>query len=436
MSTFTAIDDKAMVAAIDACSGRLAYISPGISEPVAQAIDRLLARAADASITIIIDTDAEVCRLGYGTVAGLTVLQDIASRYQISVRHQPGLRLGILAADDELLVFAPTPQLLEAAPRAESRPNAIRIGANPRVELLHAAAVEGEPEAPLPRDAQIGQAAATPKTMEHTLKDLKENPPKRFDVARVERIFSSQLLYVELEVTGYKLSAVKLNIPNDLLVGDAKELIARLRNSYSLLGKDDSFQVSIPVFVAGNPEPSLADPKATELYSQERLEDERLRIQESYLHVVPGYGWLMYRRDQGKFERDVRLLQARVEQYGKAVGEALRSTVDEAIAGLAGNLLEKLGRKLPTRLQRLLPTATPTDKEMLQILERDLKRTCGKIASSIKPVARWVYKELTYESLGEPRFRKGLDRAFGEDAFASVFEEFDAAREARSRVPS
>ena len=41
---------------------------------------------------------------------------------------------------------------------------------------------------PAPQNAEIGRAPATPQQVDQPLHELKEGPPKKFDVARIERI--------------------------------------------------------------------------------------------------------------------------------------------------------------------------------------------------------------------------------------------------------
>ena len=77
---------------------------------------------------------------------------------------------------------------------------------------------------------------------------LKETPPKKFDVARIERVYESKIQFVEIELTGYRLSAKRVNIPNDLLVGEDKAFKERLKNSFLLLQGEDSITVDIPDF--------------------------------------------------------------------------------------------------------------------------------------------------------------------------------------------
>ena len=68
MSTFTVINEAALVHAVEQCNERLVYIAPGITEPIVRAMGKLMAREPLPALTVIIDTDPEVCRLGYGTV--------------------------------------------------------------------------------------------------------------------------------------------------------------------------------------------------------------------------------------------------------------------------------------------------------------------------------------------------------------------------------
>lgn len=70
MSTFGIANDDTLITAIDRCQTRLAYMAPEVTKPVAEAIGRLYARATPLQITVILDSDPEVYRLGYGTEEG------------------------------------------------------------------------------------------------------------------------------------------------------------------------------------------------------------------------------------------------------------------------------------------------------------------------------------------------------------------------------
>jgi hypothetical protein len=60
-------------------------------------------------------------------------------------------------------------------------------------------------------------------------------PPRKFTMARTERVYTAMIRFVELEVTGYRLSAKQVTIPNDLLIGNENEFTGRLRDKFNLL---------------------------------------------------------------------------------------------------------------------------------------------------------------------------------------------------------
>jgi len=126
---------------VQQCSNRLVYIAPGITEPVVRAMGELMGRQPMPSLTVIVDTDPEVCRLGYGTLEGFKALQALAAAQMLPVRYQAGLRLGVLICDEEIAVYSPTPLLIEAGSSSVDQPNAIQLGAAaPLTQLLRACA--------------------------------------------------------------------------------------------------------------------------------------------------------------------------------------------------------------------------------------------------------------------------------------------------------
>jgi len=436
VSTFTVVNDDTLAAAIGKSRRRLAYIAPGISETVAAAVGALFERADPPAVTVIIDADPEVCRLGYGTVDGLQRLRALAEEHHLGIRYQSGLRIAVLASDDDFLVYAPTPRLIEAGSLTPSQPNAIVIGADAPAKVLAAAAAEDFQTQLLPSAAEIGRGAVTPEVMDNTLKDLARTPPKRFDVARVERVFNSKLQYVELEITGYKLSVQKVTLPNDLLIGDDPELGKRLRNSFRLL-QGDGLSVEIDRLDSQSGEVVL-DGQGTphkEPYSEEHLEADRKKLYDDYLTQVAGYGWLIRRWDRKAFDARVEVFKRKLELYQRAAQQVLDQRMAETIRELATKLLAKMGGELPPRLTKHMLSAQADTEEKIDALTAEIRHAYGDTGRIFNPEIRVRYKDLTYETIQEPRFRSAIERAYNKPGqssiFARLFEEFDAAPEAR-----
>ncbi|WP_341326441.1 hypothetical protein [Methylotuvimicrobium sp. KM2] len=438
MTTFTVINDETLVAAIQNCTKRLVYVAPGISEPVALAIGDQSSKRDLPAITVIVDLDPEVCRLGYGTEEGLKKLQEIAQSYSLELRYQPGLRVGLLIVDDAVNVYAPTPQLIEAGSDAPSKPNAIVIGSNPLAEITHACAANApacESSNALPMEAEIGRQAATPAEIEQTLTNLKEIPPKRFDIARVERVFNTKIQYVELEVKGYRLSSKKVTIPNYLLVGDDQELGKRIKNSFSLLQGSTAIKVKIPKLEPKSAMPIFDENKHNieRDYDEATLENERKKIYDDFLLCVNRYGWVIMRSRRDDFDKRIACFKADIKAFAEKVKKQLKAEIINSVKDLAKSLLPKVKDNPPECYRKFIFTTEPSDEDYLAIIEQDLFDAFGSIEQIFSPDISVVFKDVTYESINDEKFRAALAdtmrKGGGERMVAQLFSEYDAAPE-------
>lgn len=127
--TFTSVDDRVLCQAIVRARSRLVFIAPGIRPPVAEALANAMKIVPTTAIHLVLDVDAEVCRLGYGDkdFKGMELLQAAAARHALTVNHHPGVRIGLLIADDTTLIYSPTPELIETESRQPEKPNATHI---------------------------------------------------------------------------------------------------------------------------------------------------------------------------------------------------------------------------------------------------------------------------------------------------------------------
>ena len=111
--TFTAATDELLIEMIGKARHRIVFIAPGVTEKVAEALGHRFSQEDKLRIEVILDADPEVYRLGF-TVEGITKLKSQAQTQHVGLRHQPGIRIAILIADEKALIYAPTPQLIEA----------------------------------------------------------------------------------------------------------------------------------------------------------------------------------------------------------------------------------------------------------------------------------------------------------------------------------
>ena len=437
-NVFTVVNDETLSAAIVATRETLVYVAPGITKPVVDALALRLDSQPNLLCTLILDLDPEVYRLGYGTEEGLLALQALAARQHLELRQQEGLRLGLLITDGQTLLYAPTPLLIEAGSVSASKPNAVVLpsASDATAALMRACAANGvfNESTPLPKQAEIGQAAATPKHVDESVEALRNLPPKKFDVARIERVFESKIQFVELEVTGYRLSTKKVSIPNDLLVGEDPALKDKLKNSFTLLQGDQVLEVEIPDF---DKELKRRCNEAGQIkkvvWSELELEKQRKALYEDFLINVPKFGQVIMRSRRNDFDHRLARLRKQIEAFKTAVEEKLGEAILDAIADLAKTLLPRIRESLPARYAKLMPECNPSDEDLLSMIEHDLERAFGGAGDLFNPELRCIYKDVTYESIQDKHFKKllseALSKAGGERVVRLLFREFDAAPE-------
>jgi hypothetical protein len=99
------------------------YAGPGIQEDLARALLAVMARVGPEMLTVCLDFDERVMRMGYGSFDAVSLLRDAG----IIVRSAPGLRMALIIADHTGYLFTPTPLYLEAGPASDAAPNAMRM---------------------------------------------------------------------------------------------------------------------------------------------------------------------------------------------------------------------------------------------------------------------------------------------------------------------
>jgi len=77
MKTFVPVDDAALISLVQAATKRIVFIAPGLTLVVAQALGQRIKEMDKLDITVVLDPDEEVCRIGYGELAALELLQKL-----------------------------------------------------------------------------------------------------------------------------------------------------------------------------------------------------------------------------------------------------------------------------------------------------------------------------------------------------------------------
>ncbi|MEQ1741083.1 MAG: hypothetical protein ABL869_01055 [Candidatus Nitrotoga sp.] len=416
--TFTVATDDSLSALIFNARDRILFIAPGITEPVAVA---LAARLTDPkiSITVILDNDPEVYRLGFGTADGLATLKVHCDKTQLGLRCQPGIRIGVLVADDKTMIYSPVPQLIEAGSTSVTKPNALFFEGQTATTLSEAA---GAAENTLPSDGEIGGNALTPQDVEVIKKSLDENPAEPFDLTQKARVFSSRLQYVEFTVEKYQLTRQTVPIPA-YLMGLAGDMQNRWHNSLSVI----NMEATAVKFEFADDKGRVQEISV----DQKFLDAERKRIEQKFLIPVLGFGSVMFKNHQNDFERASESFKHLLAWYFDKLKEQIGKSLKGFVASVVTQLCPSVKANIPEQYKRY---SNPTEADIEEYLQRDIEEAITVKTLIQEPKIKKVFKDIAYQSVRSNEFQDRLHKALTkakvpQRIIADVFRESGAALE-------
>ena len=210
---------------------RIVFLAPALHGPVAEVLAGCWKALGAGRVSVILDLDPEVFRLGYGDLKAVQLLEQTASDLGTMIQRQPGIRIGLVLSDDTTLVYSPTPLLIEAGRCRPRTPNAIRLDRTPPGVVRELG--QGENGV---RDQKIGLDKATRKEIGEIEADLKRNPPQKFDVARRIQVFNAHFEFVEFSLTGTHIDRKTVRIPSRLMGVVDEKTRDELNTTLQLLG--------------------------------------------------------------------------------------------------------------------------------------------------------------------------------------------------------
>lgn len=429
MSTFQEVNDSSLIKLIGNAQQRVVFVAPGVHQAVAKALGKRLAEIDRLQVTVVIDPDEDVCRIGYGDAKGLELLSSYADRQSFALMAQPGLRVGVLLVDDVTLVWSPTPRSVEAAPLgntaapSERAPNGLLLGAHPGEQLAHAVSAAGTDT--LPFDAEVGVEVVTKERVQKTLDGLAKNPPIPVDLARITRVFSTKLQFAEFTVKGAKFSKRELKVSNDYMNADIQgELKGLVESRLRAFGDFRDEEIEVPAFNNGTAAFNQQGEPLTEKVSEASLQRQRNELERRYLFNVAGFGRLIAKDDKQDLERLVAAYRVQLEAYS----EAIRQRLDEQ----AGKIIDEAAKLIAERAART--GSKPDEQQLRNSIQKSLDRTKDEV-----PEVKLVFKDVTYEQTKNPEFRAKVDKALPAAKRKQMGDwnhDFDAAKAAEPPSPS
>ncbi|MBW0159490.1 hypothetical protein [Sedimentimonas flavescens] len=416
--TFTVASDEMIASLVHSARRNLVVAAPALDDAVVDALISRLPDRPQLSISIIIDSDPEVYRLGYGSDKALKRLHEVCLANDLALRKQPGLRVGVIVADDDCMIFAPTPLLIEAGSHSPEKPNALVLRGSAASQITAATSGEREGEA---LNQEVGLVAIRHHEIAQTLASLADNPPQPFDIARALRVFSSKVQYVEFEAVGYKLDRKVVPLPDELTdvsdTGLRDQITSRIRSPLKDLGK-----VGIQV---------ERDGKMLDIQVDSRwLDAERKQIEDEFLYTITGFGKVILQTKRPEFEAAVEVFSDTIKKYIEAVRSEIGQTREDFVESVVFEYAPRWKVRVPKFYSDF--QITPTDENIAEDLTRIAQDLFDKSIDFREPNIRIVPKNIAPESVRDTDFKKKVEAAFRkrrapEALIKSLFEDFEAA---------
>lgn len=390
------LPDQLLIAHLVRAAESIRFVGPGLSRGVAKVLRERWYELGPDNVEIVIDSDPDVCRLGFGDGSAIELLFD-AARNLGTVLHQiPGIRLSVLEIDGERIIYAPTPRLVDHSDSVSCEIILSPGGSTPYED--HTPKLHDQILAP----PGMAQEPLTEAEVNHIKDDLAQSPPLPFDLARQVRVLSTHFQFVEFSLLNAALSRKRVPVPPYLL-GLAKDKDAEelLRASFQLVGKADE--------VSGH-----------------ALMKRREEIDRKYLCTIANYGKVILKSNRAKFDEAVANLKADVEEFRTEAFSKLKGAIEKNCKEVVERLFPVVRGNLPD-----IWTATlgpnPSADRIKDRLKEELERAYGDAMTHLSDIeVRLVYKNVTVEMLQDSHFKASAKKAKLD--LDRLHEEFNAAR--------
>ena len=352
---FSLLTSERIASFIKSAKHSVCYVAPGILDGPARTLADLAKILGPEMVTVCLDFNERVLRMGYGRLEAVEILRDAG----IAVRSAPGMRTAFIIVDREGYMYTPTALLLEAEPEKHPSPNAMRLSPDQITEILsrfsplekalakanaetpkEKARIAAIPDAVTPETIQNDPFAAfkpapmvlesepvKEETVAEIKKQLEQAPPTKFDVARRVRVYSAYLQYVELSLRGAAIQRHKVQIPKVLQrLGDNRDLEDLLKTTFDLIDKDS-------------------------VTSSKRLDDELKEIRNKLTCILgKDQGRVFLKSKKTLLDMRIKELQEKIEKHKTRVQEKLQADIDASKKAVIRYYIDRVLQSPPDEL--------------------------------------------------------------------------------------
>jgi len=412
---FCSLSSQSIAGLIRSARQAVCYAAPGIQSDIAQAMVETGGRLGPEMLTVCLDFDERVMRMGYGEIGAVQLLRNA----DVNVRSAPGLRTALVIVDDTGFIFTPTALYLEAEPTGGAAPNAIRMSGEQVAEALArlspAAKAIAVAQAKTPEEKRriealpvdVGSAQIDDEQFAEVGIGLEEVPPVRFDLARQVRVFEPYLQYVELSLTGAAIQRHRLAIPPIIQkLGSSKDLENRLRTTFELIEKGSKL-------------------------SSKPLEDALNDIRKNFTPSLgKDHGRVVLKAAKPHLVERLAAFRAKLAKHQADVAAELQKHLDESRKQIVDYYLPRVLETPPDALLGQLLSGKPSEELARRWVDVELNRVFPNAESVIQEMKLDErFKDVTFETLNRDDFLESVKAAFPRIDWDKAYDEFRAAGE-------
>lgn len=417
MKFFHQLNTEKMCQLVNSAKKHITFIGPALSQELAAVLVKKHQLLGGQCVTIVLDYNEAIFRLGYGDHEAIELLQES----NVPIRKQADLRISALLVDSQGWVLQQSPRAVEDA----NAPfyNAIALQPEQVVELaqaIGAGSIMGDvppaddpdessehkptPSTP-PLDVEIGREPLPTAEVKIVKKALDDNPPQAFDLQRQVRVYSSKIEFVDIELEGGRISQRTIKLPPKIrksIFGDDAEIEKRLTASYRLL--DGTHNEGL----------NAINKQVDELRQYTKTLSRRL----GRAMLVSNKKIFMKKRDD--------ILRS-IEDWKKDAVFQLEAELDQSITALAKAGAKSLLDQCPPDFISTIEGA-PNEAHAIDYLKQQFEKAAPKAADLVESFKlHCTFKSVTYEMLKDDKeFLKSISKIFP-NLKDTLFVESDAA---------
>jgi len=412
---FTNLNSDDIASIIESAQEPICIASPGIQKSIAEALCSAAKKLGPELISVCVDFDEHVFRMGYADIEAIKQLESDGIR----IDHSPGLRSGLVIVGDEGYVYTPTALYLEAEPTDVNVRNAVRLSKQQITEALSRMSPVAKAIAVMSTDDPVEKKrieSISPEVVteeiksdfiEHVTSKLKQAPPVKFDVVRQVRVFEPFLQYVDMSLSGAAIQRHKLKIPRELQeLGGGNDLEGRLKTTFDLIAKGSNV-------------------------SSKKLDDKLKSIRDNLTRSLgKTHGRVVLKAAKPLLEKRIAELRKMIDEHQENISSDLSTHLDDSRNAIINYYLPIVVENPPDELLGQSLSGKTSEDEARGWINRQLDRVFPSPESLLDEIKFDVrYKDITFETLNQDDFLESVKAAFKDSNidWDKAYKEFMAA---------